>query len=126
MSIGQRLRALRKQNRLTQKELAKRAGLLRCNVWRLENREAAPTIATLEKIARALEIPMFQIFYDYETSPWPKSLPKWRFTKDKLWGSSGKDASMLARFCQLFSRMSESDLEFILSTAKKVSRRKVV
>lgn len=123
MSIGQRLRQLRKQKRLTQQELAERAGLLRCNVWRLENREAAPTIATIEKIARALEIPMFHLFYDYEKSRKPKGLPKWRFTKDKMWGSSGKDARMLAQFCQLFSRMSESDLEIVLYAAKKMSRR---
>jgi hypothetical protein len=67
---------------------------------------------------------MCQLFYEYEKPPKPSSLPKLRSTKDKVWGSSGKDAHMLAQFCHLFSRMSESDLRLILFTAKEMSRRK--
>lgn len=118
------MRTLRKRKKLTQKEVAKKTGLLRCNVGRLENRKAAPTIATLEKMAHALEIPIFQLIYDYETSPKPANLPKLRSTKGEGWGSSGKDAHMLARFCHLFSRMSETDRELILLIAKEMSQRR--
>jgi transcriptional regulator with XRE-family HTH domain len=120
--IGDRLRTLHKRKKLTQSEVARKTGLLRCNVGRLENRKAAPTVATLEKMAHALEIPMFQLFYDCEPSPKPVSLPRSRSTKDKGWGSSGKDARMLAQFCHLFNRMSESDVGLILLIAKEMSQ----
>ena len=59
MTIGERLRALREEKKLSQRDIAKKTGLLRCNMWRLEIGRQAPTIETLEKIARALEIPMY-------------------------------------------------------------------
>jgi transcriptional regulator with XRE-family HTH domain len=49
VTIGDRLRTLRKRKKLTQKDVAQKTGLLRRNVGRLENRKAAPTLATLEK-----------------------------------------------------------------------------
>jgi transcriptional regulator with XRE-family HTH domain len=125
--IGDRLRTFRKGKNLTQKDVAQKTGLLRCNVGRLENGKAVPTITTLEKIVRALEIPMSHLFYDYEKSSTKySSLPKLKSTKGKVWGSSGKDARMLAQFCQLFSCMSASDMRLILFLAEEMSRRKVV
>jgi transcriptional regulator with XRE-family HTH domain len=124
VNIGNSLRSLRKRKKLTQEEVARKTGLLRCNVGRLENREAAPTIATLEKMARALEIPICQLFCEYEKSPTPPRLPKQNSTTDKLWGSTGKDKHMLAQFRHLFNRMSESDLRLLLFMAKRMSRRR--
>jgi transcriptional regulator with XRE-family HTH domain len=124
VNIGERLRALRKEKKLLQRDIAKKTGLLRCNLWRLEIGRQVPTIETLEKIARALEVPMYQLFYFREG---PRKLPNLRkrmSAKDNLWGNSGKDAHMLAEFCHLFSRMKESDLGLLLFVAQKMVRRK--
>jgi len=64
MVIGDRLRELREQKNLSQGDIEKRTGLLRCYISRVENGHTVPAIETLEKLARALEIPMYQLFYD--------------------------------------------------------------
>jgi transcriptional regulator with XRE-family HTH domain len=126
VNIGDRLRALRKEKKLSQRDLAKKTGLLRCNMWRLEIGRQVPTIETLEKIARALEIPMYQLFYDYEEPPKLPNLPKRKSAKGIVWGNSGKDAHMLAQFCRLFGRMKEDDRGLVLFMAQKMARRKAV
>ena len=64
MIIGDRLRELRKEKKLSQGDIEKRTGLLRCYISRVENGHTVPAIETLEKLAHALEIPMYQLFYD--------------------------------------------------------------
>ena len=94
MIIGDRLRALREEKNLSQGDIEKRTGLLRCYISRVENGHTVPAIETLEKLARALEIPMYQLFYDGDEPPKLPNLPK-RKTDEDLWGSSGKDARFL-------------------------------
>ena len=64
MIIGDRLRALREEKKFSQGEIEKRTGLLRCYVSRVENGHTVPAVETLEKFARALEVPMYQLFYE--------------------------------------------------------------
>ena len=64
MVIGDRLRELREQKKLSQGDIEKRTGLLRCYISRVENGHTVPAVETLEKLARALEIPMYQLFYE--------------------------------------------------------------
>jgi transcriptional regulator with XRE-family HTH domain len=59
MIIGERLRALREEKKLSQGDIQERTGLFRCYVSRVENGHTVPSIETLEKMARALEIPMY-------------------------------------------------------------------
>jgi transcriptional regulator with XRE-family HTH domain len=124
--IGERLRALRMGKKLLQKDVAKKTGLLRGNMPRLEIGRAVPTIRTLEKMTRALEIPMYQLFYVRKGPPRLPNLRKRKSPKDNLWGNSGKDAYMLAEFCRLFGRMKESDLRLVFFMAQKMARRKPV
>jgi transcriptional regulator with XRE-family HTH domain len=126
MVIGERLRALRVEKKFSQGEIEKRTGLLRCYVSRVENGHTVPAVETLEKFARALEIPMYQLFYEGEEPPTPPNLPKRKSSDDLAWGSKGKDARLLAQFCRLFSRMEESDLGMVLFMAQKMARRKAV
>jgi len=67
MIIGDRLRALREEKKLSQGDIEKRTGLLRCYISRVENGHTVPAIETLEKLARALECPLYQLFYDGES-----------------------------------------------------------
>ena len=75
MIIGDRLRALREEKKLSQGDIEKRTGLLRCYISRVENGHTVPAIETMEKFARALEVPLYQLFYDGEEPP---KLPKLR------------------------------------------------
>jgi ribosome-binding protein aMBF1 (putative translation factor) len=59
MIIGERLRALREEKKLSQGDIEKKTGLLRCYISRVENGHTVPAIEILEKMASALEIPMY-------------------------------------------------------------------
>ena len=123
MIIGDRLRALREQKNFSQGDIEKRTGLLRCYVSRVENGHTVPAIETLEKFARALEVPMYQLFYEGEEPPALPNLPKRKSANDIAWGSKGKDARMLAKFCRLFSRTNEGDLKLLFFVAQKMAHR---
>jgi transcriptional regulator with XRE-family HTH domain len=122
--IGDRLRELREGKKLSQGDIEKKTGLLRCYVSRVENGHTVPAIETLEKMARALEVPMYLLFYDGEKPPKLPNLPKRNRAEDILWGDSGKDAHMLAQFCRLFGRIREEDRKLLFYTAQKMSQRK--
>ena len=121
MIIGDRLRAMREEKKLSQGDIEERTGLLRCYLSRVENGHTVPGIETLEKIARALEIPLYQLFYDGEELP-PPNLPKRRTSADTAWGSSGKDARYLIKFRRLLSGMKEDDRQLLLFLAHKMAR----
>src|SRR5712691_11843791 len=105
MLVGERLRELREQKRFSQGEIEKRTGLLRCYTSRVENGHTVPAVETLEKYARALEVPMYRLFYDGEGPPKLPHLPKRKTADDIAWGSSGKEGRLLTKFLRLFSRM---------------------
>jgi transcriptional regulator with XRE-family HTH domain len=56
MVIGERLKDLREQKKMSQGDVEKRTGLLRWYISRVENGHTVPSVDTLEKMARALEI----------------------------------------------------------------------
>jgi transcriptional regulator with XRE-family HTH domain len=124
MIIGERLRALREEKKFSQGHIEKRTGLLRCYISRVENGHTVPAVETLEKFARALEVPMYQLFYDGEEPPKVPNLPKRKSANGRLWGNSGKDARTLAKFRQLLSRTDESDRRLLLFMAQKMARAK--
>src|SRR5207245_3242026 len=122
MIIGDRLRVLREQKQFSQGEIEKRTGLLRCYTSRVENGHTVPAVETLEKYARALEVPMYQLFYDGEEPPKLPHLPKRKSADDIVWGSSGKEARLLAKFCRLFNRMRDSDRGWLLFIAQTMAK----
>ena len=69
MVIGDRLRDLREYKKLSQGDIERRTGLLRCYISRVENGHTVPAIETLEKFARAIEVPIYQLFYDGNEKP---------------------------------------------------------
>src|SRR4029077_20485031 len=69
MIMGDRLRVLREQKGFDQGEIEKRTGLLPCYISRVEHGHTVPAVETLEKFARALEVPMYQLFYDGKEAP---------------------------------------------------------
>src|SRR5881296_4463316 len=104
MLIADRLLALREEKQLSQGDIEKRTGLLRCYVSRVENGHTVPAIETLEKMARAMEIPMYQLFYDGEEPPKLPNLPKRKSSDDIVWGGTGKDARYLSKLRRLLGK----------------------
>jgi hypothetical protein len=110
MIIGERLRALRDEKKLSQGDIEKRTGLLRCYI----------------SLARALEIPMYKLFYESEEPPKLPNLLKRKSAEDILWGSSGKDANTLVKFCRLLGHMEEGDRNMLFFMAQKMAKKKAV
>jgi transcriptional regulator with XRE-family HTH domain len=64
MVIGKRLKTLREQKKMSQGDIEKRTGLTRCYISRVENGRTVPSVDTMEKMARGLELPMYRLFTD--------------------------------------------------------------
>jgi transcriptional regulator with XRE-family HTH domain len=124
MMIGDRLRRFREAARFSQKDIVERTGLMHGYVSRVENGHTIPSIETLEKFARALEVPLYQLFYDSDEPPALPELSRQRSTNDVLWGSSGKAESYLTKFRQHLSRMDEDDRRLLLLVARKISMKR--
>ena len=120
MIISDRLRELREGKSLSQGDIEKRTGLLRCYISRVENGHTVPAIETLEKMARALEVPLYQLFYDGEEPPKVPSLLKWGTSDDLVWGSSGKQAVYLHKLTKCLSKAEEADRKLLLAMAQKM------
>ena len=121
MIIGDRLRALREEKKLSQGDIEKRTGLGRPYISRVENNHSVPNIETLEKWARALEVPMYQLFYDGKKPPKLLNLPKRKSSDEIAWGSPGKDAQFLSKLRRLLGKTDEQDRKIILLIAQKMA-----
>ena len=76
MILSDRLRSIREQKNLTQGDIEERTGLKRSYVSHLEHGRTIPSLATLEKFAQALDVPLYHFFYDGGTPPRASSLPR--------------------------------------------------
>jgi transcriptional regulator with XRE-family HTH domain len=123
MIIGDHLRMLREQKQLSQGDIENRTGLLRCYVSRVENGHTVPAIETLEKWARALEVPLYQLFYEGQEPPRLPNLFKRKSSDDIAWGSIGKEARYLNKLRRLLGKTQEGDRKLLLHMAQKMSRR---
>jgi transcriptional regulator with XRE-family HTH domain len=123
MIIGDRLREMREAKQLSQGDIEKRTGLLRCYISRVENGHTVPAIETLEKMARALEIPLYQLFYDGEEPPVLPNLPKRKSSGNDAWGSSGKNARYLNKLRRLMGKSDDNNRKLLLHMAQKMAHR---
>lgn len=62
VKVGRRVRRLRTERGISQIALADQAELTRSNLSRIENGRAEPGIRTLERIARALNVDVRDLF----------------------------------------------------------------
>jgi transcriptional regulator with XRE-family HTH domain len=123
MVISDRLRAVREQKDLSQGDIEQRTGLKRCYVSRVENGHTVPSIETLQKLARALEVPLYQLFYDGEEPPQLPALPKGVSQDSEEWGSEGDSARYLQRLRTLLGRISEGDRKLIMHMTFQLVRK---
>jgi transcriptional regulator with XRE-family HTH domain len=124
MIIGDRLRELREKKKFSQGDIEKRTGLLRCYISRVENGHTVPALETLQKLARALEVPLYQLFYDGEKPPKLPMLLRTATSDDGLWGSSGKQAAYLTQLTRCLGKSTENDRKLFLAMAQKMARAK--
>jgi transcriptional regulator with XRE-family HTH domain len=118
--IADRLKAIREEKNMSQGDIEKKTGLLRCYISRVENGHTVPAIETLEKLARAMEIPMYQLFYDGEKPP----TERLRLNAEDGFGSSGADARTLVRFSRLLGRTKPADQKLLMFMATKMAQTK--
>jgi len=123
--IGNRLRVIREEKNLSQGDIEKRSGLLRCYISRVENGHTVPSVETLEKMARAMEVPLYKLFYEGDEPPKLPNLPKQRTAAEIAWGRSGKDLRLLRKFRRLLNRVDEGDRRLILSLAQKMAAHRI-
>ena len=119
MIIGERIRALREEKKLTRGDVQERTGLQRTYIWRVENGYTIPAIETLEKFARGMDVPIYRFFYDGKGAP-----PLVAVTGDSgLWGSDGEDKKTLRRFQRCLGQMEEAQRTLLMYLAEEMARR---
>src|SRR5271168_314996 len=119
MVIGDKLRALREQKHLSQGDIEKRTGLLRCYVSRVENNHTVPSVDTLEKMARALEFPIYRILTDDDHVTKP-NIPAEAVPSRRV---NPKRDRELRAFAKCLSRMEDKDRGLLIYMASKMANR---
>lgn len=117
MNIGERIRVLREARELTQGDIEKRTFLKRSYLSRVENGHTIPSVETLEKIARSLNIAMYQFFYEGQSPVDEGSAAK---RAAELYGNSGKELFVLDRFRKLLAQMQPRDRNLLLIMAQRM------
>jgi transcriptional regulator with XRE-family HTH domain len=124
MVIGDRLRELREAKELSQGDIEKRTGLLRCYISRVENNHTVPAVNTLEKLARALEVPMYQLFHAGEASSDVRRSRLEDHDHHDNWGITGRDRDYVSTLQKALSKMTPEDQKLLLHIVQKVAKRK--
>ncbi len=97
--------------------------MLRVYISRVENGHTLPSIETLEKLARALEVPLYQLFYERKKRPLLPHLPKRKLMANITWGTTRKEIHFWEKLRGQLARMSESDRRLLLHMAQKMAMR---
>jgi transcriptional regulator with XRE-family HTH domain len=108
MKIGTTIRGYRLQKGLSQGDIEKRTGLLRCYLSRVENGHTVPSLDTLAKIAGALELPLAQLFAEDTLSR--------QFQTQKL---SDEELRFLTQIRRYSTNLNDSDRKLLLAMVKK-------
>jgi len=111
MVISDRLRAIREQKDLSQGDIEKRTGLLRCYLSRVENGHTIPSLDTLAKIAGAMELPLSQFFSDSGHTNGSKGLPQ----------LSDDEVRFLSQIRRYAVSLNDSDRKLVLAMVKKMA-----
>ena len=114
--ITDRLKELREEKGLSQGEIEKRTGLLRCYISRVENGHTIPSVETLEKFARALEVPMYRLFYDGDKPEKPLYLKR---AKEQV---KNPGDETLEEFRKLLERISPRNRGLLIATATRLAQ----
>ena len=110
MNIGETIRNYRLQKSMSQGDIEKRTGLLRCYLSRVENGHTIPSLDTLAKIASAMEVPLAQFFGDAHANG-GKATP--HLGEDEV--------RFLTQIRRYSPNLSESDRKLVVAMVKKMA-----
>ena len=111
MNIGETIRNFRLQKGMSQGDIEKRTGLLRCYLSRVENGHTIPSLDTLAKIAGAMELPLAQFFSDHAHDNGARNLPQ----------LSDDEIRFLTQMRRYSSSLNDSDRKLVLAMVKKMA-----
>jgi transcriptional regulator with XRE-family HTH domain len=111
MNIGETIRSYRLQKGMSQGDIEKRTGLLRCYLSRVENGHTIPSLDTLSKIANAMDLQLGQFFADHFANGASKNLPP--LTEDEV-----RFLSQIRRYSM---NLNDSDRKLVLAMVKKMA-----
>ena len=111
MNIGTTIRGFRLQKGMSQGDIEKRTGLLRCYLSRVENGHTVPSLDTLQKIAMALDLPLSQFFAEETISP---NLGGVTLSEDEI--------RFLTQVQRYSANLSDSDRRLLLAMVKKFAQ----
>jgi transcriptional regulator with XRE-family HTH domain len=125
MVIGTRLRFLREEKGLSQGDIEKTTGLLRCYISRIENGHTIPSLETLQRFAGALDVPMYKLFFSGEGEPPAPNLMRRKALEElaEQPGKAGEEARFMLQFKTVWSQLGEPDRDVLLTLAKKLAAR---
>ena len=112
MNIGETIRNFRLEKGMSQGDIEKRTGLLRCYLSRVENGHTIPSLDTLAKIAGAVEIPLGHFFAD--------SAPD-NGTQKAMPQLSEDEVRFLSQIRRYSSNLNDSDRKIVLTMVKKLA-----
>lgn len=124
MVIGRRLRKLREDKSLSQGDIEKRTGLLRCYISRVENGHTVPSLETLERLASALEVPLYQLFYEGDDPPPLPNLTSRPSAEELVLDEEQeKQVRFFEKVRRTLDRIEEKDRQLLLYMAQKLASR---
>jgi transcriptional regulator with XRE-family HTH domain len=109
MNIGETIRNYRMRKGMSQGDIEKKTGLLRCYLSRVENGHTIPSLDTLSKIASAMELPLGQFFSEPHTNG--RTPPP--LTEDEV--------RFLAQIRRYSSNLNETDRKLVVAMVKKMA-----
>ena len=107
INIGTTIRDFRLQRGMSQGDIEKRTGLLRCYLSRVENGHTVPSLETLQKIAAALDLPLSQFFAEDPV----KEVPGMSLNEDEI--------RFLTQIQRYSAHLGESDRRLLLAMVRK-------
>lgn len=128
MFIGRRIKQLRERKGLSQGDIEALSGMLRAYISRVEHGHTVPSLETLERFAVALDVPLYQLFYEEENAPSGANVALGKTTDamTKQLAPNCSEARMLTMLKGLAQRMVESDRQLLLKFASQLAGRKHV
>jgi transcriptional regulator with XRE-family HTH domain len=111
INIGETIRNYRLQKGMSQGDIEKRTGLLRCYLSRVENGHTIPSLDTLSKIAGAMDLPLSQFFSDSSHGNGSKGLPQ----------LSDDEVRFLSQIRRYATNLNDSDRKLVLAMVKKMA-----
>jgi transcriptional regulator with XRE-family HTH domain len=114
VNIGEVIKTYRGQRGLSQGDIERRTGLLRCYLSRVENGHTVPSLETLAKIAEAMDISLADFFPGTET-------PRDKETQKMLGELSQDEIRFLVEIKRYSSTLSDGDKRLVLAMIRKMA-----